>query len=457
MLNAGGIVFSLMHKMNTIELNISNHFKEEKTYALKVLLCDILGCKISNINYHSSFDSEIIYNTQSRIVLKDSFWIDSINPYTIDNIPQSEKLLIHNLTLEKDLPILYGEPIINIDENRIKLMADLLASTFFLLSRWEEEISDVQDKYGRFPDDESFLIKRNLHFRPLVNEYACLLKNCLISLGVDQDVFSERSYIQTATHDVDFFARLDSFPKYLKAVAGDLVKRKSIRLAFQTSKSYSGLNAKDPYDTYSWLIELANDTNTNAIFFFIPGLLKEDTITYNINSARVINKVEQILNDGKKIGIHSSFNAFGNVDQLRIEKQRLEEISGQITSIRQHFLLSRQSETWKQYDNLGLTDDYSLSFHNNVGFRSGIANPYPAFDLKSKNVLNLKIHPTIIMDQALIRCCNSNIDDAIMIIKHLKNQCRKYNGEFVFLWHPENINVHEWKHYADILIPHLYS
>jgi hypothetical protein len=55
------------------------------------------------------------------------------------------------------------------------------------------------------------------------------------------------------------------------------------------------------------------------------------------------------------------------------------------------------------------------------------------------------------MEGSLITYQNATCLEAIEKAKRLKNEVKKYNGEFVFLWHNSAFNTTIWKSYIPLL------
>ena len=122
---------------------------------------------------------------------------------------------------------------------------DIFASSFFMLSRWEEYLGMNNDGHGRFPGNQSLLGKNNLLHRPVVNEYVEMLWNMLVDLGYKgKRVYKE--FQLSLTHDVDAL----TYSSY-RTVLGDLIKRRSPLLA---AKNLGYVWGKDPFDTYEYLM-----------------------------------------------------------------------------------------------------------------------------------------------------------------------------------------------------------
>jgi hypothetical protein len=69
------------------------------------------------------------------------------------------------------LPFLFGTENIEYEKDTIVVHADLVASAFFLLTRYEEFVKrSVRDEHGRFPDIKSLLYLAEFIDRQIIEE-----------------------------------------------------------------------------------------------------------------------------------------------------------------------------------------------------------------------------------------------------------------------------------------------
>ena len=123
-----------------------------------------------------------------------------------------------------------GKDLFSLEDGAVSVNADLLSVSFALLSRYEETCVDKRDKYGRFAYSDSLVEKYNLIDIPVVDEYAMLLRKFVCD-NFPAVSISPRKPKFIPTHDVDFLFRFPNFGKAVKTIAGDLFKRKSLRMS----------------------------------------------------------------------------------------------------------------------------------------------------------------------------------------------------------------------------------
>ncbi len=101
------------------------------------------------------------------------------------------------------VPILFGRPEIQRRGRSLIVYADIIASTYFLVTRYEELVRrNVRDEHGRFPGKESLPYRAGFIDRPIVDEYAALLRKWLREVGINVPEPKKRFSVML-THDVD--------------------------------------------------------------------------------------------------------------------------------------------------------------------------------------------------------------------------------------------------------------
>ena len=101
---------------------------------------------------------------------------------------------------------------------------------------------------------------------------------------------------------------------------------------------------------------------------------------------------------------------------------------------------------------LGVTDDYSLGFADEIGFRAGTSFPFFFFDLQKNERTTLRFHPFSYMDSALKDYLKLDPDAAKAEIAQLLEEVKSVGGEFIMIWHNSSIHdTGEWKGWKTVL------
>ncbi len=434
----------------SVKVQIPNNNIPERKYIIDVLFSEFFGIEYK-IEVAKQNSYKILFRNK-EIEIKDAFFNkfpEDLSYPKPENIPGKVIFAKNRFTPEKNIPVLYGNEKIEVLENKIICGIDIFSSSFFMLTRWEEYALKEKDKHGRTPDFLQLSVKHNFNERPVVNEYAEMLRKIFSHLGFE--IENKHKYNPVITHDIDFFARYDTFPKLIKAAGGDIFKRKSIKKAVKTVKTYFKIKngkEKDPYDTFDYLMNLSEKAGLKSLFYFIPAIPGEEDAQYNIFGKKVTETISQIKKRGHIIGVHGAYRSYKNLNLYKEELKRFpEEIK--IEENRQHFLRFANPETWQMLEDAGIKTDSTAGFTENIGFRAGTCTEYSVFNILTRKKLNLKERPLIIMEQAAVK---KYPDKEVFFGKFadLKEVVKKYKGNFVILWHNNNFNVTEWEDFKDV-------
>lgn len=308
---------------------------------------------------------------------------------------------------------------------------DIIYTAFFFLSRAEEVINDQRDGHNRFIAHMSLLHCKNMLKQPLLDEYSRILLK-LLNLPLSQPGFSH-IYL---THDVDTL----SFYRSLRGTLGALWRseiRQSVAAHFN--------RLADPAFTFPWIVEQEEQVFQHTAFpitsiYFIKrgpntGL---DYPQYGKRDLRYL--CDYLLAHHAELGYHSAYNSHYLHDVTSM---------GDIITQpwhRAHYL--RCSIERMQYlIELGYTDDFTMGYPDEPGFRLQTTRPVQWINPYSYQVTPLTLHPLILMDTTLSdeRYMNLNEDEAWFISEQLIDRVRQNHGELVLLWHNSNF-VHDTYH-----------
>ena len=99
----------------------------------------------------------------------------------------------------------------------------------------------------------------------------------------------------------------------------------------------------------------------------------------------------------------------------------------------------------------GISEDYSMGYPDEPGFRSGIARPYLFYNLSRAIQTNLKIIPFQVMDGTLYDYKKLDPEKSKEVILRIINETRKVGGLFVSIWHNTSLlDNEEWKGWREV-------
>lgn len=342
------------------------------------------------------------------------------------------------------LPILYGEPLVERTGNLLIVRADLLASAFFLLTRYEECVRrNVRDAHGRFPGRESLPFRAGFINRPVVDEYAMILRNWAREIGIDLPA-PKRRFSVCLTHDVDIINVPRGPVQAAKYCASGLLRRRPWQAAIRASASALGM-LQDSLDNLGEVTELdaqleaASGTDTvKRVYFFMSGGTTSFDGNYDIRSSRARRWFSGVKAAGGTIGLHASYEAGQKPELVAVERRRLEdEVAQPVTMNRHHFLTWREPEDGHRIRAAGINWDSSLGYADLAGFRLGTCRPIRLFCPTRRELMGIEEHPLIVMDVSLSSRDYMNLDEdgAFEYVRELADATHRFQGEFVALWH----------------------
>tara|TARA_B110001452_G_C15228518_1_gene425720 strand:+ start:111 stop:1472 length:1362 start_codon:yes stop_codon:yes gene_type:complete len=437
-----------------LKIEIPDNNTEERKYILEVIFSEILGLEFS-VSYTNT-DYYKIYFLENKILkIKDCFfnlYPESKSYLNINALPKKIQYVTNQLTVNDELPIIFGDPETHISENEIKTNVDLFSSAFFMLTRWEEHVSSKTDEHDRYDEQQSIAIKNDFIYRPIVNEYIEYLWNALCLLGYNRETRLKRDFQIVLTHDVDHIRKWKNLKIYLEDIYDDITNPLAI---FIHTKSYiSSLFNKnnDPYNTWDFLMRESERVGTKSYFNFMTGGNSKYDNKYDINSKTSQNIIQKILSRNHHFGFHPSYNSYNDLDQIKKEKEKLESIliDSTIKCGRQHYLRFEVPHTWQLWDDLGIPWESTITYGKTSGFRCGICYPFTVFNVVTREKLNLVEKPLIFMEQTFIGYKESSPDEVISFAKNLLEEVKKYNGEFVLLWHNSSFNTYTMSKYKGV-------
>jgi len=135
-----------------------------------------------------------------------------------------------------------------------------------------------------------------------------------------------------------------------------------------------------------------------------------------------------------------------------MERKRLEDIQKrEVKSSRQHFLQLSLPNTYKRLINIGITNDYTMGYASDLGFRAGIATPYTFYNLDTEEILAIKVYPFAIVDDTLRYNMKLNASEVLDNIKDIIQSVKDVNGTLITIWHNDTFSEQGvWKGWKNV-------
>lgn len=325
---------------------------------------------------------------------------------------------------------------------------DPFAASFYLVSRYEEYLPHIRDAHDRYDTTESLAYQKNFLHKPLVNIWTMKIKEEL-QKKFPGLTFIPNKYKFFSTIDIDnAYAYLEKgFMRTVGAYARSMGNMDFEEIGERT-KVLLGL-MRDPYDTYELQLELQRKYKFMSIYFVLLGEYGMNDKNVPADSKKLRSLIKSLA-DYSEVGIHPSYGSNKISGRFKKEMNILNKIlKRDVTKSRQHFLILKLPSTYRQLIDLDITDDFTMGYALQVGFRSSICSSFYFYDLDMEHPTNLRIHPFAVMDATLKYYMKVPPQEAMNYIKPLIEEVKAVNGTFISLWHNESLSENKlwagWK------------
>ena len=338
---------------------------------------------------------------------------------------------------------------------RLRFTNDIIFSSYWLLTGAREP-AYRRDRFDNLHLDDSFFLKHGLASRPLVSEYAALLRKHFTAQGRTALAlpWSGRSAAFAFTHDVDY-------PQIIRAIES---ARLMLSRGVKALSSIPGiLNGSNHFWKFAEWVEFESTLGTRPTFYFMArkgSLVQYATGTpdcfYDIRKPEFTSLFRQLREQGCEIGLHASYNAHRSAQQLRREKEALEQAAGvKVEGNRHHYWHldpAAPHETLRRLEHAGLVYDSSLGFEFYPGFRRGICHPFRPYHPQERRELDLvELPPTWMDDHFDRRLAVNGIADPTDFARGLVHTASKLGGTIVVDYHLRGMNADFYPRYGEWL------
>ena len=355
---------------------------------------------------------------------------------------QAVKLLFERDIYDQDLKICDfndTKAIYPVFNDKSSFSFDIFAASFYIISRYEEYLPHVSDIYNRFQPQDSILYKMEVIEKPIINIWAVELGKKIISRYPEIQL-KKKTFKFIPTYDIDaaWAYKNKGIFRTTAAFAKDILffnkKELKERWAVLRDKKI------DPFDTFDYQIELQKELKLKPLYFILCGDYNTNDKNISIRNKEFQNLIKR-LGDYALVGIHPSFSSYLKKDVVKEEISRLSEVlNREVTMSRQHFLRLSLPTTYQILIELDVTDDYSMGYASQAGFRAGYADTFQFFDLENDIKTKLNIHPFALMDGTMRDYLDLDVYESYEKAKKLVDEVKNVNGTFILLWHNETLS-----------------
>lgn len=436
-----------------IRVETSRAFAPEKLWVIGVIFRDLLEVEyaVEWVGNDSAGDAAaylIVLPNGSTVSVEDHFFArqPTENYLTPEALPSNPSDISHPFVPEERLALLYGRDFFVLEEKSALCGLDLFAAAFFMLSRWEEYVKKDRDTHGRFPASASTAFQTGFLGRPVVQEYAALLRFLFAKLGVVLPPFSRKPTV-VPSHDIDHPRLWPTLPARLRTLAGSLLARHSRSEAMWWANGPIW-RAQDPFDTFDYLMGQSESNGWTSHFYAMGERKPSSDCYYPLSMLNGL--LGRIAERGHIVGYHPSYECFDNPTLFGPERRSIQNLlanadAAAVNTGRHHYLRFAVPHTWQLWENQGMKMDSTLGYSDCEGFRCGICVPYPVFNILTRQPLGLLERPLVAMDVTLAAYRRYTPAESFDVLCALKRQVWKHQGEFTLLWHNSSFNTPDWE------------
>lgn len=461
-------------KINIL-LNLPDNYRPKAEYVFRNLL-NILGLNPQFCSDAQNAEVHIYYGTPSRrdypvtISYKDdtSAFFEDKKPYPKDEVNFREYR-------GEMIPFLFsqGGDIYRFSGQKCSLNKDIIAGAFYFLSCWQEYAqrsgeaehegaaeptatqTDIPE--GRVKYAESLQQHWNFVEMPVVDIYAQILENAIkhsLPELAGRGIFvGEQSFTLALSHDIDYWKfwskahLLDTLKYNLKSFNKRPVNAtyKLLGHSFHKTLFYSH------YRLLENILKREEALGAKSTWFLMGKDDYPDERQNYSADPKTQTEILRLLGE-KDVGLHGSPQAAFDLNTLKQEKQKLENIGLKIKGYRTHYLYFDYQKSFALLEDAGFDYDSTLGYWENIGFRCGTSFPFYPYNLAEDRAFRILEIPLVVMDTSLLspKAMALNTTTARSRLRKMMTDAKKYNSHLTLLWHNTNFDPVDFPLWGDL-------
>ncbi|THU37184.1 hypothetical protein FAM09_19735 [Niastella caeni] len=320
-------------------------------------------------------------------------------------------------------------------ETRGDFPFDILAASFYLISRYEEYLPHEKDAYGRYAHTNSLAYREHFLSQPLINYWLQSFRKALQFKFPDL-VFKQAQFKCVLTYDIDI--AWSYLHKGWKRTLGGFVNSISKGEWARVKDRWLVLRGKrkDPFDCFEWLDAWHLYCRLKPHFFFLAA---KRTSRYDKNNSyqkKAFRDLVAYYANAAHLGWHPSWQSGDDPALLKEELEWLEVVSDiKIAQSRQHYIRFSLPVTYRRLIQTGIEKDFSMGYGSINGFRASVCSPFYWYDLEKEAATSLMLYPFCFMDANSLfeqkQTPQQTYNELIQYYERVKG-CK---GVFIPIWH----------------------
>ena len=329
----------------------------------------------------------------------------------------------------------------------VRVSRALLRTVIDVAGAGDEQRATARDRYSRVPSSENPLVRAGLEREPIIQR-AALAFQAAARQAAGRRVFRTvaawpdgRRWAAAFTHDLDV---VSWWPAFTLLRAAELGRKGAFGRLARAAAAAAGAIARDPVTQgVAGVLEQEAHARVQSTWFILCGTptlqtMRAGDLTYQPESPKAKSIVARVAAAGHEIALHGSFATLETKDAFAEQRVRLERLAGtHVRGVRQHYVRIHPGVTERAMAAAGFAYDATLGFPDRNGFRLGIADVVPRWDVVGDGPLGIDEVPFIWMDRALSKY--RGIEDPMAWCAdalELAAEARAVGGLWTGLWHP---------------------
>nr|WP_321410864.1 polysaccharide deacetylase family protein [uncultured Allomuricauda sp.] len=324
---------------------------------------------------------------------------------------------------------------------------DIFSASFFLLSRYEEYLPHVKDSVGRFPVKESIAYQNNFLELPVVDLWAYKLLEALKERFPDLEN-RDKEYHFTSIINVTA-SHAYAMRGFVRSIGGLLLDLGKFRFKDVLDRfSVMMRLKKDPYDNFFELVDIHKKFPIKSMFFFQFAKHSAHDKNVSINNNRFRTLIKSVA-DYSVVSLSTSFISSYDKNVLREEKKQLGNlINRPIRYARLRYNKVNVPATYRNLVETEFTDDFSMGYTHEIGFRAGTCTPFYFYDINTEVRQPIKIHPFAMHDYALIKFKHK--EEVFEKMDQMYRLVKQVRGEFILVFSNELLGGRQQLDWMDL-------
>jgi hypothetical protein len=297
-----------------------------------------------------------------------------------------------------------GIPIFFKNEIQSQIPYDIFATSFYMLSRYEEALPHIKTIDGYFDPDSSLSGQSNFMELPVVDlwvkEFHLTLSTFFTEIQIENSPKAKKQIL------IDVQLPFRYKHQSMLMILGDFFQsiwKLNLFIFFEQLIVLLRIK-KDPFESFSSWRKLFQKTTIKPKVFFLYSNSSsyESTVSiFNLAYRKIIKSIGDSFSLGLLVSVKSQLepSMFLNKEKNNFNKLTLRPV----TNVRMSLGIQNISKAYTDLVDQEFRSDYSMGYQNRIGFRAGTATPFHFFNLSNEFQLPIKIYPVVASEKGLIK------------------------------------------------------